>query len=101
MARDDPHFRLRIPPALKARIEEAAHANGNSLNAEIVARLEASFDLAEMTADLQAHTQKTLEVAKAELAAMAKTLTEDAIREIEARTGRKARAPKFMPRGAP
>ncbi len=34
---------LRFPPKLKARIEEAAKANGRSMNAEIVTRLENSF----------------------------------------------------------
>lgn len=43
MARDDPHFRLRLPPDLKARVEDAARAAGRSINAEIVQRLEASF----------------------------------------------------------
>ncbi len=35
-------FGLRMLPPLKERIEAAARANGRSLNAEIVARLEAS-----------------------------------------------------------
>lgn len=43
MARDDPHFRLRVPPDLKAQIEAAARANGQSINAEIVRRLAESF----------------------------------------------------------
>jgi len=37
-------FGLRMLPDLKARIEEAAADSGRSLNAEIVARLEQSFD---------------------------------------------------------
>ena len=36
-------FGLRMLPDLKQRVEEAAAANGRSMNAEIVARLEASF----------------------------------------------------------
>lgn len=36
-------FGLRLQPALKKRVEEAAKANGRSLNSEIAARLEASF----------------------------------------------------------
>ncbi len=36
-------FGLRLQPALKRRVEEAAKASGRSLNAEIAARLEASF----------------------------------------------------------
>jgi plasmid maintenance system antidote protein VapI len=45
MARDDLHFRLRIPEALKAQIEQAATANNRSVTAEIVSRLERSFDI--------------------------------------------------------
>jgi hypothetical protein len=43
MARDDLHFRLRIPDGLKAKIEEAARANQRSMTGEIIARLEKSF----------------------------------------------------------
>lgn len=43
MAREDPQMKLRLPPELKARVEEAARAAGRSINAEIVQRLQASF----------------------------------------------------------
>ena len=43
MARDDPHFRLRIPEALKQRVQEAADGSRRSMNAEVIDRLEASF----------------------------------------------------------
>ena len=36
---------LRIPEALRARIERAAKETGNSMNAEIRERLEESFDI--------------------------------------------------------
>ncbi|WP_204327243.1 Arc family DNA-binding protein [Rhizobium leguminosarum] len=36
-------FGLRLLPELRARVEEAARKSKRSLNAEIVARLEASF----------------------------------------------------------
>jgi cell division protein FtsX len=36
-------FGLRLRPELKKRVEEAAKASGNSLNAEIAVRLEASL----------------------------------------------------------
>lgn len=39
----DPQFKLRIPAQLKISIEKAAIRNNRSMNAEIVARLEASF----------------------------------------------------------
>lgn len=43
MARDDLHFRLRIPEDLKLKVEEAAKENHRSMTAEIIARLESSF----------------------------------------------------------
>lgn len=43
MSREDPQMKLRIPAELKQLIEDAAKANGRSMNAEIVARLEATF----------------------------------------------------------
>ena len=43
MAREDQHFRLRIPESLRARVRAAGLNNGRSMTAEIVARLEASF----------------------------------------------------------
>lgn len=43
MAREDLHFRLRIPEELKHRIEKAAAGSHRSMTAEIVARLENSF----------------------------------------------------------
>jgi RNase H-fold protein (predicted Holliday junction resolvase) len=43
MAREDLHFRLRIPEELKAKIEGAAQSNRRSMTAEIIDRLEASF----------------------------------------------------------
>lgn len=36
-------FGLRLQPALKRKVEEAAKANGRSVNSEIALRLEASF----------------------------------------------------------
>lgn len=43
MARDDPHFRLRIPDQLKKQIESAAAEHSRSINAEIIRRLENSL----------------------------------------------------------
>ena len=42
MARKDPQFQLRMPQDLKSQVETAATINNRSINAEIVARLEAS-----------------------------------------------------------
>jgi hypothetical protein len=44
MAREDLHFRLRIPEDLKQKVEKAAADNHRSMTAEMVARLEDSFD---------------------------------------------------------
>lgn len=44
MKQDDPQFKLRLKPELKAKLEESAQANTRTLGAEIVARLEASYD---------------------------------------------------------
>ncbi|WP_026618318.1 Arc family DNA-binding protein [Ensifer sp. WSM1721] len=43
MARQDPHFRLRLPEDLKSRIEDAAARNHRTMTSEIVARLESTF----------------------------------------------------------
>ncbi|MDK1386339.1 Arc family DNA-binding protein [Sinorhizobium sp. 8-89] len=43
MAREDLHFRLRIPEDLKNRIEDAAASNKRSITAEMIDRLETSF----------------------------------------------------------
>lgn len=43
MSRTYPQFKLRMPPALRARVEQAAEQANRSLNAEIVTRLQASF----------------------------------------------------------
>lgn len=40
MARDDPQVNFRIPADLKAKLEVEAKANGRTLTAEIVARLQ-------------------------------------------------------------
>ncbi|TCQ28233.1 Arc family DNA-binding protein [Rhizobium sp. PP-CC-3G-465] len=46
MAREDLHFRLRIPGDLKAKVESAADSHDVSMTAEIIDRLEKSFDVA-------------------------------------------------------
>lgn len=44
MAREDLHFRLRIPEELKVRVEASAEVNNRSMTAEIVSRLAESLD---------------------------------------------------------
>lgn len=46
-------YKLRLPPELKERITESAQAHNRSMNADIVARLEKSFD-----SDLHASVHK-------------------------------------------
>lgn len=41
----DPQHNIRIPVELKARIAESAKAHNRSMNADIVARLEKSFEI--------------------------------------------------------
>lgn len=43
MAREDLHFRLRIPEDLKKQVEQSAEDNRRSMTAEIISRLVASF----------------------------------------------------------
>ncbi len=44
MARTDPQINLRIPAALKKKIELTAVENSRSINSEVVQRLEQSFE---------------------------------------------------------
>lgn len=44
MAREDLHFRLRIPEALKRQVAEAAEKRGHSMTAEINERLARTFN---------------------------------------------------------
>lgn len=52
MKQTDPQYKLRMPTDLKDQVEAAASTAGRSMNAEIVARLAASFEPATGTADL-------------------------------------------------
>ncbi len=55
MSRTDPQFKLRMPPALRARVEQAAKASMRSLNAELVFRIEQSFEGAEVARALSSN----------------------------------------------
>ena len=44
MARSDPQLNIRIPEQLKARVETAARESGRSVTAEILARLQQTFE---------------------------------------------------------
>ncbi|EAA5545514.1 Arc family DNA-binding protein [Salmonella enterica] len=43
MSREDAQMKIRLPADLKEQLENAANANGRSLNAEVLQRLTASF----------------------------------------------------------
>lgn len=51
MARTDPQINFRIPEELKQRLDESAAASGKSLTAEIVHRLQAFDDMAQLVRD--------------------------------------------------
>ena len=44
MARNDPQVNFRIPSELKAKLDQAAQENGRTLTAELILRLEMTFD---------------------------------------------------------
>ncbi len=86
MAKDDPHFRLRIPEALKRQITAAAAENKKSINAEIVARLAQSFDESRMNLDMDG------------LSSLMKVFVDDAVkRTVKAMTERPARGSILFP----
>ncbi|MBY5733407.1 MULTISPECIES: Arc family DNA-binding protein [Rhizobium] len=54
-------FGLRMQPALKRQIEEAAKLSGRSLNSEIVSRLEASLVQAEDNRDVDKQIREVID----------------------------------------
>lgn len=59
MTREDPQMKLRLPADLKDQLAALAEANGRSLNAEVVVRLEESLggaDGAQASARVDEHT---------------------------------------------
>lgn len=61
MARTDTQMNIRIPEALKGKLEAAAEQGRRSLTAEVVRRLEISFDSAE---ERDADADKIIEAAR-------------------------------------
>jgi hypothetical protein len=68
LAKDSDKFIVRLPEGMRDRIAQAAEEHGNSMNAEVVARLESSFDplvrddhLATLAAKLE-KSERTCEV---------------------------------------
>jgi hypothetical protein len=60
MTREDPQIKLRLPPDLKDRLAEAATDNNRSLNAEVVSRLQESFD--SQAGDTEAVMERALDL---------------------------------------
>lgn len=53
MSREDPQLKIRLPLELKEKITESAAEYGRSINSEVVARLEQSFELSERQAVIE------------------------------------------------
>ncbi|MBY6208784.1 MULTISPECIES: Arc family DNA-binding protein [Halomonas] len=49
--RTDPQYKLRMPPELRDKLKEAAKENHRTMNAEIIARLEASYGSSSISSD--------------------------------------------------
>lgn len=67
MAKQDDYIRtaLRVPPELHAKIHASAEDAGRTFNAEIVQRLQESFEPRQMVVDLGGHTEEfSREIAK-------------------------------------
>ncbi|MBJ2139258.1 Arc-like DNA binding dprotein [Delftia sp. 60] len=60
MKQTDPQYKLRLPQELKDLVEEAAKRTGRSMNAEVVARLQTTFE-APLLGRLSAATDPSLE----------------------------------------
>lgn len=61
MARDDPQVNVRLPVGMREKITALAKENNRSANAEIVARLQGSFDMPANGVELDQYTRKDIE----------------------------------------
>lgn len=73
------NLKLRLTEFLRARLERAARKNNRSLNSEILARLNESFDRPELVQELAAEVNKDQEEFLQRF--------DDALRRIEAQFG--------------
>lgn len=60
MSREDPQLKIRLPLELKEKITQSAADHGRSINSEVVARLEQSFEKA--SPDLQAFEDASIRI---------------------------------------
>ena len=89
MSREDPQLKIRLPLELKEKITQSAADHGRSINSEVVARLEQSFDEpmafdptnAEMVTKLVAQSMQGLLVALRDRG-VSSDLIFDALREV-------------------
>lgn len=58
MARTDPQVNFRIPVELKDKLDNAAKENGRTLTAELILRLEMTFDHDDQVKDLIDRVEK-------------------------------------------
>jgi hypothetical protein len=82
-------FIVRFPDGMRDRIAEAAKANNRSMNSEIIARLQASFDdeLPDRTAEMLLHgelgaTVKSVNNTMRHLALLSKRLQVESLRPV-------------------
>jgi hypothetical protein len=61
MARSDPQVNIRMPQALKDKLEAASGDASRSLNSEIVTRLEESFEDRQSTVELSERSLDKIE----------------------------------------
>lgn len=53
MTRDDPQMKIRLPAELKAQVEQSAAANNRTMNAEIIAQLNATLAVTVLREELE------------------------------------------------
>lgn len=58
MARTDPQVNFRIPSELKDKLDEAAKENGRTLTAELILRLEMTFEHDDQMQDLLSRVEQ-------------------------------------------
>jgi hypothetical protein len=74
--RDQDKFMLRLPDGMRERIAREASANNRSMNAEIVARLELSFEVTETEESLTERQNRIVDRQEALLKLLLQTVTE-------------------------
>lgn len=62
MARTDPQVNFRIPTELKDKLDNAAKENGRTITAELILRLEMTFEQDDHLQDLMTRIEKLEEI---------------------------------------